>query len=84
MNSPRIMEFPKRTRRSENSTGGRANLIGRTAFIAVLVGLAFVDFEIGSETISREEDYTSDNTKRLNIEEMCKLLLDLDFIKQAI
>ena len=50
MDSPRIMEFPKRTRRSENSTGGKANLIGRTAFIAVLVGLAFVDFEIGSET----------------------------------
>ena len=41
-------------------------------------------FEIGSETISREEDYTSDNTKQLNVGEMCRLLLELDFIKQSI
>ena len=51
MDSPRILEFPKPTRHPENSTGGKANLIGRIAFVAVLAGLAFVDFEMGNNMI---------------------------------
>jgi UDP-N-acetylglucosamine 4,6-dehydratase len=38
-------------------------------------------FTDGEQKISRLEDYTSHNTKRLNVAEVKKLLLKLDFIK---
>jgi len=38
-------------------------------------------FSEGEEAISTYEDYTSHNTKRLNIEEVKELLLSLDYIK---
>jgi UDP-N-acetylglucosamine 4,6-dehydratase/5-epimerase len=42
----------------------------------------FID--IGEETISNSEDYNSHNTKRLNIEEMKSLLLQLPLIKSKV
>lgn len=41
-------------------------------------------FSEGEETISRLDDYTSHNTNRLNVEEVKKLLLKLDFIKEEL
>lgn len=41
-------------------------------------------FERGSKDISKVEEYHSHNTHRLNIDEMKKLLLKLDFIRQDI
>jgi len=38
----------------------------------------------GDENISTEEDYTSHNTIRLNISEVKKLLMTLDFIKEEL
>ena len=39
-------------------------------------------FSEGEELISSYEDYTSHNTNRLNIEQIKKLLLSLDYIKE--
>lgn len=41
-------------------------------------------FSDGEERISRQDDYTSHNTGRLNIEQVKKLLLQLDFIQQEL
>ena len=41
-------------------------------------------FSEGEEKISSEEDYTSHNTSRLNVEQVKKLLLKLDFIKEEL
>ena len=41
-------------------------------------------FEKGEESITRAEDYTSDNTQRLNVEEMVEMLMKLDFIQQEL
>lgn len=41
-------------------------------------------FEEGEKSISASEDYTSHNTKRLNVEQVKELLLTLDFIKEAL
>jgi UDP-glucose 4-epimerase len=38
----------------------------------------------GEQMISAGEDYTSENTHRLNIDQMVDLLMSLDFIKQAL
>ena len=38
-------------------------------------------FTVGKVEISYQEDYTSHNTERLNVEQIKKLLLSLDFIK---
>jgi UDP-N-acetylglucosamine 4,6-dehydratase/5-epimerase len=38
----------------------------------------------GEEKISRQEDYTSHNTERLNVEQIKKLLSKLDFIKEEL
>ncbi len=38
----------------------------------------------GEAKISKQEDYNSHNTRRLNIKEIKELLLKLDFIKQAL
>lgn len=38
----------------------------------------------GEEKISHQEDYTSHNTKRLNVEQVKKLLSKLDFIKEEL
>jgi len=38
----------------------------------------------GEKKVSLSSDYTSHNTKRLNIEEIKKILLKLDFIKKAL
>lgn len=41
-------------------------------------------FSEGEEQISHQEDYTSHNTKRLNVEQIKALLLKLDFIKEEL
>lgn len=41
-------------------------------------------FSEGEEKISQQDDYTSHNTERLNVEQVKKLLLKLDFIKEEI
>ena len=41
-------------------------------------------FSEGEEKISHQEDYTSHNTKRLNVEQVKELLLKLDFIKDEL
>lgn len=41
-------------------------------------------FSEGEEKISQLEDYTSHNTKRLNIEQIKALLLKLDYIKETL
>lgn len=41
-------------------------------------------FSEGEEKISHQEDYTSHNTERLNVEQVKKLLLKLDFIKEEL
>jgi UDP-glucose 4-epimerase len=41
-------------------------------------------FSEGEEKISHTEDYTSHNTNRLNVEQVKKLLLKLDFIKDEL
>lgn len=41
-------------------------------------------FSEGEEKISHQEDYTSHNTERLNVEEVKTLLLKLDFIKEEL
>ena len=41
-------------------------------------------FSEGEEKISHQEDYTSHNTERLNVEQVKALLLKLDFIKEAL
>jgi len=41
-------------------------------------------FSEGEERISHSEDYTSHNTKRLNVEQVKLLLLKLDFIKEEL
>ena len=41
-------------------------------------------FSEGEELISTYEDYTSHNTNRLNIEQVKKLLLSLDYIKEQL
>lgn len=38
----------------------------------------------GEEKISHQEDYTSHNTKRMNVEQVKKLLSQLDFIKEEL
>jgi UDP-glucose 4-epimerase len=38
----------------------------------------------GEEDISKVEDYHSHNTERLDVEEMKKLLLKLDFIRKDV
>ena len=41
-------------------------------------------FSEGEEKISHQEDYTSHNTERLNVEQVKKILLELDFIKEEL
>lgn len=41
-------------------------------------------FSEGEEKISHQEDYTSHNTQRLNVEQVKNLLLKLDFIKEEL
>ena len=41
-------------------------------------------FETGNEGISREEDYTSQNTRRLDEQAMIDLLMDLECIQQEL
>ncbi|MBN1545599.1 MAG: polysaccharide biosynthesis protein [Syntrophaceae bacterium] len=41
-------------------------------------------FSEGRQEIALKEDYNSDNTKQMNVEEMCELLLRLDFVKRAL
>lgn len=41
-------------------------------------------FETGTSTVSAAEDYTSENTKRLNVEEMKDMLLSLDYVRNAL
>lgn len=41
-------------------------------------------FSEGEEQISHQEDYTSHNTERLNVEQIKTLLLKLDFIKEEL
>ncbi len=41
-------------------------------------------FSEGEEKISHQEDYTSHNTERLNVGQVKKLLLKLDFIKEEL
>ncbi|MDD5394693.1 MAG: nucleoside-diphosphate sugar epimerase/dehydratase [Thiothrix sp.] len=41
-------------------------------------------FSEGEEKISQQEDYTSHNTDQLNVEQVKKLLLKLDFIKEEL
>ncbi len=41
-------------------------------------------FSEGEERISKQEDYTSHNTERLNVAQVKKLLLKLDYIKEEL
>ena len=41
-------------------------------------------FTEGEEKVSHSEDYTSHNTERLNVEQVKKLLLKLDYIKEEL
>jgi UDP-N-acetylglucosamine 4,6-dehydratase len=41
-------------------------------------------FSEGEEKISNQEDYTSHNTERLNVAQVKKLLLELDYIKEEL
>lgn len=41
-------------------------------------------FSVGEEEISHQEDYTSHNTERLNVAQVKKLLLNLDYIKEEL
>ncbi|MGH1407478.1 MAG: polysaccharide biosynthesis protein [Rhodomicrobiaceae bacterium] len=41
-------------------------------------------FSKGEERVSQQEDYTSHNTKRLSIEEVKEMLLNLDYIKEEL
>ena len=41
-------------------------------------------FSEGEERISSQEDYTSHNTKRLNVVQVKELLMNLDYIKEAL
>lgn len=41
-------------------------------------------FTEGEKRISGQQDYTSHNTRRLNVEEMAELLLKLDYIKEEL
>lgn len=41
-------------------------------------------FSVGDEAVSACEDYTSHNTERLNVEQVKKLLLKLDFMKEQL
>ncbi|MBU0740932.1 polysaccharide biosynthesis protein [bacterium] len=41
-------------------------------------------FEKGEQKVSREEDYTSENTTQLSDDELKAMLLDLDYIKQEL
>lgn len=41
-------------------------------------------FSEGEEKISHQDDYTSHNTERLNVEQIKELLLKLDFIKEEL
>jgi UDP-N-acetylglucosamine 4,6-dehydratase len=41
-------------------------------------------FSDGEESISKAEDYTSHNTRRLEVDEVVKLLLGLDYIQQEL
>jgi UDP-N-acetylglucosamine 4,6-dehydratase len=41
-------------------------------------------FSEGEEEISHQEDYTSHNTNRLNVDQIKKLLLKLDYIKEEL
>jgi UDP-glucose 4-epimerase len=43
-----------------------------------------VYFAEGQETLSREEDYHSHNTTRLDVEDMIQLLLKLPFVQQEL
>lgn len=41
-------------------------------------------FEVGESKVSRQEDYNSHNTRRLNVEEVKELLMKLDYIKNEL
>jgi len=41
-------------------------------------------FSVGEERISRQDDYTSHNTERLNVNQVKSLLLKLDYITDAL
>ena len=41
-------------------------------------------FEEGDKVLSTEPEYNSDNTKRLNVDEMVELLLTLDFVQKEL
>lgn len=40
--------------------------------------------EVGEERLNRNEDYNSDNTSRLSIDEMTDLLLRVDYVRRAV
>ena len=40
-------------------------------------------FETGRNEVSLKDDYNSHNTKRLSVDEMMKMLLELDVVQQA-
>jgi UDP-glucose 4-epimerase len=41
-------------------------------------------FTEGEERVSREHDYNSHNTRRLNVEELMELLLRLEIVQQEL
>jgi UDP-glucose 4-epimerase len=41
-------------------------------------------FDLGNEGVSRNEDYTSENTERLNVDGIIEKLLKLDYIQQEL
>ena len=48
-------------------------------------GLNYDKFFVeGKEILSKSIEYTSHNTRRLNIEEITEILLKLDFIKKSL
>jgi UDP-N-acetylglucosamine 4,6-dehydratase/5-epimerase len=41
-------------------------------------------FEKGEEIISRNEDYASENTRRLSVKELADMLIKLDYVQQEL
>ena len=41
-------------------------------------------FDVGRDEVSVKDDYTSHNTTRLSVEELARMLLDLDIVKRAL
>lgn len=41
-------------------------------------------YEVGEQILSQERDYTSENTERLDVDGMVKLLMGLDYIQEQL